>query len=152
MISRAALTTLAGVHSPSDPDLLRILQATRTIAILGAHTDPGKPACYVPDYLHARGYLVHPVNPQFVGRVLWGHAVVARLTDLAVPIDLVDVFRRSESLMDHVDEILAMDPLPRVVWLQLGISHAEFARQLGDAGVTVVQDRCTLADHRRLVA
>lgn len=139
------------MHSPSDSDLRDVLQGTRTIAILGAHTDPGKPACYVPDYLHARGYDVHPVNPTLVGRVLWDHACVASLPDLDVPIDLVDVFRRTESLMDHTGEILAMQPLPRLVWLQLGISHAEFARTLRDAGIRVIQDRCTLAEHRRLL-
>lgn len=139
------------MHSPSDSDLRDILQGTRTIAILGAHTDPGKPACYVPDYLHARGYDVRPVNPMFAGRVLWGHAFVARLPEVDVAVDMVDVFRRPEALMDHVDEILAMRPLPRFVWLQLGISHAEFARTLREAGITVVQDRCTLAEHRRLL-
>jgi predicted CoA-binding protein len=138
------------VQSPSDSDLRDIFQETRTIAILGAHTDPGKPACYVPDYLHAQGYDVHPVNPTLVGRNLWGHPTVATLADLTTPIDVVDVFRRSESLLDHVDEILIMDPRPRLVWLQLGISHAEFARQLREVGIRVIQDRCTLAEHRRL--
>jgi len=138
------------VQSPSDPDLRDVLQTTRTIAILGAHTDPGKPACYVPDYLHAQGYAVHPVNPLFAGRVLWGNPCAARLTDITTPIDMVDVFRRIDVLMDHVDEILAMQPLPRFVWLQLGISHAEFARALRGAGIRVIQDRCTLAEHRRL--
>lgn len=138
------------MQSPTDTDLRDVLQATRTIAILGAHTDPGKPACYVPDYLHAQGYEVFAVNPQFAGRALWDHPCVARLGELATPIDMVDVFRRVEVLMDHVDELLAMQPRPKFVWLQLGISHAAFARVLREAGIRVIQDRCTLAEHRRL--
>lgn len=138
------------MHSPSDPELREILQGTRTIAILGASPDPGRPACYVADYLHLQGFKIHAVNPKFAGRTMWDHACVSHLTDIPVPIDLVDVFRNLNSLMPHLDEILAMQPLPRVVWLQLGLHHAEFARPLREAGITVVQDRCTLAEHRRL--
>jgi predicted CoA-binding protein len=138
------------VSSPTDSELRDILARTRTIAVLGAHTDPNKPACYVPDYLHAAGYTVHAVNPVFAGHVMWGSPCVAVLTDLdrSEPLDMVDVFRRPEFLLGHVPEILAVKP--RVVWLQLGIRHAEFARTLREAGIDVVEDRCTLAEHRRL--
>ena len=123
---------------------------TRTIAVLGANVEPGKPACYVPDYLAAEGFVIHPVNPLFVGRTMWGNPFVATLGELGLPIDMVDVFRRPEALLAHVPDILAMSPLPKVVWLQLGIAHAEFARQMHAAGIHVVQDRCTLVEHRRL--
>jgi predicted CoA-binding protein len=138
------------VQSPSDHELRDLFAGTRKIAVLGANTDPGKPACYVPDYLAAQGFEIYPVNPGFVGRTLWGRPCVASLRDITDPIDLVDVFRRPAALMAHVPEILGMTPLPPVVWLQLGISHAEFARTLRDAGIRVIQDRCTLAEHRRL--
>lgn len=138
------------VQSPTDLELRDLFARTRKIAVLGANTDPGKPACYVPDYLAAQGFEVFPVNPVFVGRTLWGRPCVASLQELGEPIDLVDVFRRPAALMAHVPEILGMQPRPPVVWLQLGISHAEFARTLRDAGIRVVQDRCTLAEHRRL--
>ncbi len=138
------------MQSPTDLELRAIFDRTRTIAVLGAHTDPYKPAHYVPEYLHAAGYAVCPVNPQFVGRTLWGQPCVARLDELRVAVDLVDVFRRPDALMDHLPELLAMSPRPPLVWLQLGIRHAEFARTLRAAGIAVVEDRCTLADHRRL--
>lgn len=138
------------MQSPSDHELRELFAQTRNIAVLGANTDPGKPACYVPDYLAAQGFNIYPVNPTFVGRTLWGRPCVASLRDISEAIDLVDVFRRPDALMAHVPEILAMSPLPPVVWLQLGISHAEFARTLRDAGIRVIQDRCTLAEHRRL--
>lgn len=137
------------MSSPTDSELREILARTRTVAVLGAHTDPSKPAHYVPAYLHAAGYDIFPVNPLFVGRSLWNRPFVATVAELAPhAVEMVDVFRRPELLMDHLADILAARP--RVVWLQLGIRHAEFARNLRDAGIAVVEDRCTLADHRRL--
>ncbi len=126
-----------------------ILRASRTIAILGAHHVRSKAAFYVPQYLHGRGYRVLPVNPRFVGSTLWGQPVVATLAELGEPVDMVDVFRRSQHLPEHLEELLAMAPLPRVVWFQLGIRHDRVATLLADGGIEVVQDRCTLADHRR---
>lgn len=132
--------------------LQRILTTCRTIAVLGASTKEGRPARYVPEYLAAQGYVVLPVNPLFAGQMLFGAEVKATLPELEPPIDLVDVFRRSEALPEHLEEILAMRPLPRVVWLQSGIRHEDFARALRGHGVEVVEDRCTLAEHRRLLA
>lgn len=138
------------MQSPTDTDLRDLFAATRTIAVLGANTEPGKPAFYVPEYLASHGFEVLPVNPGFAGRTLWGHTCVATLAELAAPIDMVDVFRRPDALMAHVPDILAMQPLPKLVWLQLGIRHGEFARTLREAGIRVIEDRCTLAEHRRL--
>ncbi len=127
-----------------------ILRGARTVAVLGAHHEAQRPAFYVPDYLHAKGYRLLPVNGTLVGRALWGEAVRASLTELTEAVDVVDVFRRAESLPGHLDEILAMRPLPRVVWFQAGIRNDDVARALEAAGITVVQDRCMLADHRAL--
>jgi predicted CoA-binding protein len=126
----------------------RVLEDARTIAVLGAHVDPDKPAHYVPDYLAEQGYRIFPVNPAFAGQELWGRPVVATLAELDTPIDLVDVFRRPDVIPGHLDDILAMQPLPKLVWFQLGIRNDQVARQLVAAGIEVVQDRCTLADHR----
>ena len=131
-------------------DIRRILNEARTVAILGAHPEQTRPANYVPAYLYANGYRVLPVNPGRVGVSLWGERVRASLTELEEPVDIVDVFRRSGALMGHLDEILGMNPRPKLVWLQLGIRNDAFARALVDAGIDVVQDRCTLADHRAL--
>jgi predicted CoA-binding protein len=133
-----------------DAALRRIFEATRVIAVLGAHDAPSKAAFYVPQYLRRMGYRVRGVNPKLAGQVLHGAPVVATLAELDEPVDMVDVFRRPEYLPDHVPEILAMNPRPAVVWLQLGIRHARVAQQLRAEGIVVVQDRCTLADHRRL--
>lgn len=123
-----------------------LLQA-RTIAVLGAHPNPNKPAFYVPDYLGRRGYTLLPVNPAYAGQALWDRKIVARLTDLEEPPDILDVFRRSEALPDHLEEILAARP--RLVWLQSGIINDAFAETLRQAGIPVVQDRCLMVEHRR---
>jgi predicted CoA-binding protein len=133
-----------------DATLIRIFAATRTIAVLGANDDPSKPAFYVPQYLHRMGYRVLGINPKLAGQPLHGAPVVATLAELGEAVDMVDVFRRPELLPAHLPELLAMRPRPAVVWLQLGIRHDGVAQQLRAAGIEVVQDRCTLADHRRL--
>lgn len=134
----------------TDSQLREILTSSPTIAVLGAHTEPEKAAFYVPEYLYDEGYTIFGVNPRFVGQTLFGHPVRATLAELGEPIDLVDVFRRSELIGDHVEDILAMKPRPKVVWLQLGIKNEDAAKVLEAAGITVVQNRCTLADHQRL--
>lgn len=136
----AELTDLAALQA--------LLRGARAVAVLGAHHEPYRPAFYVPDYLARQGYAVYPVNPMLAGSTLWGRPVVTSLPEVPVPVDLVDVFRRPELLPAHLDEVLAMRPLPRAVWLQSGIRNDAFARRLIEAGIDVVQDRCTYADHR----
>jgi len=134
----------------SDAQLREILSSSPTIAVLGIHREPDKAAFYVPEYLHDEGYRILGVNPRFEGQALFDQPVRATLAELGEPVDLVDVFRRSERIPHHVEDILAMRPRPKVVWLQLGIKHEDAARTLEAAGITVVQNRCTLADHQRL--
>lgn len=131
------------------PDLEAILRDARTIAVVGAHPDPAKAAFYVPDYLKRQNYRVLPVNPDYPDEHLWGVTTSATLADLGEPVDLVVLFRRSEHVPDHVDDILALRPRPAVVWLQEGIRHEEAAERLRSAGIVVVQDACMLKEHRR---
>ena len=131
-----------------DARLRTILETSPTVAVLGIHDDDSRAAYYVPEYLHEHGYRVLGVNPHLAGRVLFGEPVVGTLAELREPIDLVDVFRRSEWLPEHQADLLAARP--RVVWMQLGVRHDAVARALEAAGIEVVQDRCTMADHRRL--
>jgi predicted CoA-binding protein len=133
-----------------DAQLKEILAGSPTIAVLGIHHAAEKAACYVPDYLHDAGYRILGVNPTLVGRVMFGEPVRATLAELAEPVDVVDVFRRGERIGDHVEDILAMAPRPRVVWLQLGIRNDDAAHILEASGITVIQNRCMLADHQRL--
>jgi uncharacterized protein len=133
-----------------DARLREILTRSPTVAVLGIHREPEKAAFYVPEYLYDVGYRILGVNPVFAGTMLFGAPVRSTLAELAEPVDLVDVFRRGEQIPQHVEDILAMQPRPRVVWFQLGIRNDDAAAILEAAGITVVQNRCTLADHQRL--
>lgn len=133
-----------------DARLREILTTSPTIAVLGVHREPERAAYYVPEYLHDEGYRIIGVNPQLRGTELFGEPVRATLAEIAEPVDLVDVFRRAELIPQHVEDILAMQPRPKVVWFQLGIRNDDVAHILEAAGITVIQNRCTLADHQRL--
>ena len=137
-------------HVTSDSEIQAVLESSRVIAVIGAHPTPSRPASYVPAYLADHGYEIHPVNVTKVGQVIQGRETVAELVDIPVPVDMVDVFRRSEDVPGHLEDILAMKPLPKVVWLQKGIRNEAVAERLVEAGISVVQDRCALAEHRRL--
>jgi predicted CoA-binding protein len=131
--------------------LKKLLAETRRIAVLGIRSElyADRPAHYVPAYLARAGFEIVPVpvyEPE-VSKIL-GQPVYRRLTDVPGEIDLVDVFRRSEHLDGHLDEILSKKP--KAVWLQSGIYDDRFAEQLARAGIKVVQDRCLMVDHRRL--
>ncbi|HET9490238.1 MAG TPA: CoA-binding protein [Methylomirabilota bacterium] len=136
----------------TDEGLRAILGEVKTVAVLGAKAQADEPAHYVPAYLAARGYRIVPVNPTLAGRALFGRPVVPTLGDLEQPVDLIEVFRRSEHLPAHAREILALPWRPRVVWFQLGIRNDRAAELLARAGIRVVQDRCMMPEHRRLVA
>ena len=133
-----------------DASLRELLLAMRSLAVVGSKDRETEDAFRVPAYMQAAGYRILPVSPK-LERVL-GEPAVASLGELSEPTDLVNLFRASRHIPGHVDEILALDWRPRAVWMQLGISHPESARRLEAAGVAVVQDRCLLVEHRRLVA
>lgn len=131
-----------------DADIARLLEQTRTIALVGASDRPDRAAHEVMGMLLAHGYHVIPVNPQLAGQVILGQTVVATLADIAEPIDLVDVFRRSEFVSGVVNEAIAVGA--KAVWTQLGvIDHAAAARAEA-AGLQAVMDRCPKIEIRRL--
>jgi predicted CoA-binding protein len=135
-----------------DEGLRRVLAEARTVAVLGAKDRPGEPAFYVPAYLAAQGYRIRAVNPELHGRSVHGTPAVDRLGALEERVDVVEVFRAPGNLPGHAEEILAMEPRPAAVWLQLGIRHSAVAERLARAGIRVVQDRCMMPEHRRLLA
>lgn len=111
----------------ADTDIARLLEQTRTIALVGASDRPERAANEVMGVLLAHGYHVIPVNPLLAGQTILGQPVVARLADIAEPIDLVDVFRRSEFVSEVVDEAIAAGA--KAVWTQLDvIDHTAAAR------------------------
>ncbi len=134
-----------------DVGLAAILREAKTVAVLGAKADSAEPAYFVPAYLHARGYRIRPVNPKIAGRSVHDVTAVARLADLAEPTDVIEIFRRPEYLPDHAREILTLPWRPKAVWFQLGIRNDAAAEMLARAGIRVVQNRCMMPEHRRLL-
>lgn len=135
------------------PDVIRVLKENKVIAVVGFHRDTMKAAHYVPEYMNRQGYTIIPVNPSLAarGESFFGHKAVSTLAEIATPVDVVEVFRRSDKVHDHLQDILNMNPLPKVVWLQLGIRDDVTAQELTARGIDVIQDRCMLADHRALL-
>jgi predicted CoA-binding protein len=126
----------------SDADIRRILTSVKSIALVGASANPARPSFIVLKYLISRGYRMFPINPGLAGRPLLGVTVYASLRDLPQPVDMVEVFRASEHAGAVVDEALGFDPLPRVIWMQLGVRDAAAAARAEARGVEVVMDRC----------
>lgn len=127
-----------------------LLAQTRRIAVLGIRSErlADQPTHAVPAYLARAGFEIVPV-PVYERNVpfILGQRVYLSLAAIPGPIDLVDVFRMSQDIGQHVDDILAKRP--RGVWFQLGIRNDAVAQQLAQAGIQVVQDRCLMVEHRR---
>jgi predicted CoA-binding protein len=135
-----------------DSALRALLAATRTVAVLGIKPESqrGEPAHYVPAYLDAAGFELIPV-PVYYPEVthILGHRVRRSIAEIGHQVDLVNVFRRPADLPAHVDDLVAA--APRAVWLQSGIRNDAVAERLAQAGISVVQDRCLMIEHRRLL-
>jgi uncharacterized protein len=138
-------------HDDYPDSLIRdILASVKTVAMVGASDNPARPSFLVYKYLRERGFRVIPVNPGKAGQDFLGETFVARLADIADPVDMVDIFRASEAAPGIVDEILAMSPRPRVVWMQLSVRHDAAAAAAEAAGLTVVMNRCPKIEYGRL--
>ena len=131
-----------------DADIARLLDQTRTIALVGASDRPDRAAHEVMGMLLAHGYHVIPVNPALAGQVIHGQTVVATLADVAEPIDMVDVFRRSEFVAGVVDDAIAVGA--KAVWTQLDVIDHAAAARAEVAGLKMVMDRCPKIEIRRL--
>ncbi|MGE0489041.1 MAG: CoA-binding protein [Vulcanimicrobiota bacterium] len=129
-------------------DFARIFDQTRAIAVVGISEKPWRAGHYVPEYLAQQGFQILGVTPT-------GHSSLAEqsattLAGLERPVELVLMFRRSDQVGEHLADILSVEPLPRVVWMQSGIRNEVFARALQARGIEVVSDRCAMVEHRLL--
>jgi len=129
-----------------DAVLHDLLAAAHTIAVVGHSDKPYRDSYNVARYLRAAGYIVYPVNPNL--RTLNGEVVYPDLRSVPDRIDIVNVFRRPEHLPQIVEDAIAIGA--RAVWAQLGVTHPAAARRAQGAGLTLVQDRCLMVEHRRL--
>lgn len=130
-----------------DPEVIaRLVRTARTVAVVGVSARPDRPSHQIAQYLHQQGFRVFPVNPAL--REFRGMQVYPDLASVPEHIDIVDVFRRPESVPPVAEQ--AIEVGAGALWLQLGIVEEESCRKAAAAGLDVVADRCILVDHRNL--
>jgi uncharacterized protein len=136
---------------PADADIREILTTVRTIAVVGWSPKPDRPSHGVARFLAEKGYRVIPVNPGQAGQAALGTTVRASLADIDEPVDMVDIFRRSEEAGAVVDEALATFPNLQAVWMQLGVEDQAAAGRAVAKGVMAVMNRCPAIEIPRLL-
>jgi predicted CoA-binding protein len=133
-----------------DSYIRSVLADVKTIALVGMTDSPVRASYIVARYLLAKGYRVYPVNPILAGKQFLGQTVLARLADVPEPIDMVDIFRRQDAIAGVIDEALALEPKPKVIWLQLGLRDDALAARAEAAGLRVVMNRCPKLEYGRM--
>lgn len=131
-----------------DEDIRDLLAHARTIAMVGASDRPDRPSNRVMKFLQDQGYRVLPVNPQITGEHIHGEYVWRELSQIGEPIDIVDIFRRSEAAGEAVDQAIAAGA--KAVWMQIGVIEEDAAERAETAGLKVVMDRCPKIEIPRL--
>ena len=126
----------------TDIFLRDILSSVKTIAMVGASNRMSRPSFGVFEFLQSHGYYVIGVNPKLAGEKVHGTLFYGSLAEVPKPIDVVDIFRSSLAAGEAVNEALAIDPKPKVIWMQLGVRNEEAASRARALGVKVVMDRC----------
>jgi predicted CoA-binding protein len=134
----------------TDEGLAALLKTVRHVALVGASRKPERPSYQVLAFLLKKGYRVTPVNPGLAGQTLQGQTVVGTLSDIADPIDLVDVFREGSVLPSLVDEAISLG-VPSL-WTQLDVRHPEAEKKAVDRGLNIVIDKCPAKEWPRLEA
>jgi len=128
--------------------LRRILQTCRTVAVVGLSAEWHRPSYFVAKYLQQHGYRVLPVNPRYAGGEILGEQVFASLGDITGPVDMVDVFRRSEDVLPIAEAAIRLGA--KCLWQQIGVANAEADAAARAAGLDSVMNRCTKIEHARL--
>ncbi|WP_200809858.1 CoA-binding protein [Demequina sp. NBRC 110054] len=150
MTTDAACPLPLGSEVPDDEVLVDLLARAQTVAVVGASPNPARTshriAEWLMDHTDYEVYLVNPVAP--ADAEIRGHAFYSSLDDIPVDVDIVDVFRRSEHVPPVADE--AIEAGAPILWMQLGVRHAEAAEKACNAGAVVVQNRCLKVEYARL--
>jgi len=128
--------------------LARILARDRTVAVVGLSAAWHRPSFFAARYLQSHGYRIVPVNPRYRGETILGETVHGALQDIPFPVDMVDVFRRSEDVPPIAEAAIAIGA--STLWQQLGVANLQADRLVGDAGLDSVVNRCTKIEHGRL--
>ena len=131
-------------------DISRLLKDTTSIAIVGLSPKENRPSNMVGRYLKDAGYTIYPVNPgqdHILGEICYPD-----LRTIPFPVDIVDIFRKSEDVLPIVEQLIELQPLPRAVWMQQGIVNEAAAELARSKGIFVVMDRCIKVDHHNLLS
>jgi uncharacterized protein len=131
-------------------EITRLLNEVSSIAIVGLSPKEQRPSNMVGRYLLDAGFTIYPVNPG--QKEILGETCYADLRSIPHPIDIVDIFRKSEDVLPIVEQLLELNPLPRAVWMQQGIVNEAAAQLARKKGVFVVMDRCIKVDHHNLLS
>ena len=134
----------------SDAFIAEVLRSVKTIALVGASVKQNRPSHEVMAFLQGRNYLVIPVNPGLAGQAVLGELARESLAAIGETVDMVDIFRRSESVAPIVDQAIAIRA--KVVWMQLGVRDDAAAAKAQAAGLTVIMNRCPKIEALRLTA
>ncbi|WP_409175541.1 CoA-binding protein [Brevibacillus fortis] len=137
-------------QNPSNEARRQLLEDAKTIAVVGLSNKPDRTSYMVSQAMQNAGYTIIPVNPVIAGETVLGEKVLASLSEIDQPVDIVNVFRRSEDMMPVAEEALKMQNKPKVFWMQQGIANEEAAKLVADQGIEVVQDMCIKVDHALL--
>jgi predicted CoA-binding protein len=137
------------MHRNPDTDQIRhVLEESRNVAVVGLSDSPFRTSHAIASAIQRAGYRIFPVNPNLTGPVL-GEEPYATVQEIPEPVDIVDVFRRSEKVMPTAEDAVAAGA--KVLWMQSGVTNAEAARYAEEHGLTVVMDRCIKVDYAMLV-
>lgn len=129
--------------------IAELLRTAKTIAIVGLSPKENRPSNMVGRYLLAAGYTVYPVNPG--QKEILGEVCYPDLNSLPAPVDIVDIFRKSEEILPIVEQIIASNRWPKAIWMQQGIINETAAQLARSKGIFVVMDRCIKIDHETLI-
>ena len=132
----------------SSDEIRRVLTLCRTIAIVGLSAEWHRPSFFVAKYLQQHGYRVVPVNPRYADQQILGETVYASLDDLPEPVDMVDVFRRSDDVLPIAEQAIRLGA--KALWQQIGVRNEAADALVRAAGLASVMDRCTKIEHARL--
>jgi predicted CoA-binding protein len=135
----------------SDELIRKVLTESKTIAVVGLSNNETRASHGVTRFLHSRGHTTIGVNPGLSGKTVANSPVYATLADVPVPIDMVDVFRNSDDAGAAVDEALQLSPLPKYIWMQLGVYNEAAAKRAEAKGVTVIMNRCPAIEYPRVM-
>lgn len=132
-----------------DESLTALLSESKTIAVVGLSPKEARPSNMVANYLINKGYTVYPVNPgqsKILDRVSY-----PSVSSLPCPVDIIDIFRKSQDVLAIVEEVVKLTSLPRAIWMQQGIVNEEAALLAQSHGIAVIMDRCIKVDHQNLI-